>query len=68
MKSSNNTRTSGKRYYREGTSGPAGIANTVGMYASRDKIEKYIRNQGKDPAKEYKKLYEGQLELDFADS
>lgn len=41
-------------------------ANTVGMYASRDTIEKYIRNQGKDP-KEYKKLYEGQLELDFGE-
>lgn len=42
-------------------------ANTVGMYASRDTIEKYIRNQGKDPKEEYKKLYEGQLELDFGD-
>ncbi len=41
-------------------------ANTVGMYASRDTIEKYIRNQGKDP-EEYKKLYEGQLELDFGE-
>ena len=31
-------------------------ANTVGMYASRDTIEKYIRNQGKDPKEEYKKF------------
>ena len=43
-------------------------ANTVGMYASRDTIEKYIRNQGKDPEKDYKKLYEGQLGLDFGES
>ncbi len=42
-------------------------ANTVGMYASRDTIEKNIRNQGKDPKEEYKRLYEGQLELDFGD-
>ena len=41
-------------------------ANTVGMYASRDTIEKYIQNQGKDP-KGYNKLYGGQLELDFGD-
>ena len=34
------------------------------MYASRDTIEKYIRNQGRDE-EEYKKLYDGQLELDF---
>ena len=41
-------------------------ANTVGMYASRDTIEKYRRNQGKD-VEEYKKLYDGQLELDFGE-
>ena len=41
-------------------------ANTVGMYASRDTIEKYIRNQGRD-VEEYKKLYDGQLELDFGE-
>lgn len=39
-------------------------ANTVGLYASRDTITRYIQNQGKDKA-EYKKIYEGQLELDF---
>ncbi len=39
-------------------------ANTVGLYASRDTIMRYIQNQGKDKT-EYKKIYEGQLELDF---
>lgn len=39
-------------------------ANTVGLYASRDTITRYIQNQGKDKT-EYKKIYEGQLELDF---
>ena len=34
------------------------------MYASRDTIEKHIRNQGRDE-EEYKKLYDGQPELDF---
>ena len=39
-------------------------ANTVGLYASRDTITRYIRNQGKNE-KEYRKIYEGQPELDF---
>ena len=39
-------------------------ANTVGLYASRDTITRYIQNQGKDKT-EYKKIYEVQLELDF---
>ena len=37
-------------------------ANTVGMYASRDVIEQYIKNHGRE---RYEKLYEGQLELDL---
>ena len=39
-------------------------ANTVGLYASRDTITRYIQNQGKNE-KDYKKIYESQLELDF---
>ena len=39
-------------------------ANTVGMYASKDTIMRYIQNQGKD-GDEYRKLYESQPELDF---
>ena len=39
-------------------------ANTVGMYASKDTIMRYIQNQGKDEA-EYRKLYGAQPELDF---
>lgn len=39
-------------------------ANTVGMYASKDTIMRYIQNQGKD-GDEYRKLYENQPELDF---
>lgn len=39
-------------------------ANTVGQYGSKDVIMKYIQNQGKD-AKEYEKIYEGQLEFDL---
>ncbi|MBP5443973.1 MAG: transposase [Treponema sp.] len=39
-------------------------ANTVGLYASKDTITKYIQNQGKDKS-EYKKIYESQPELDF---
>jgi REP element-mobilizing transposase RayT len=38
-------------------------ANTVGMYANQDVIKKYIQNQGKE--KEYSKLYQGRLKLDF---
>ena len=38
--------------------------NTVGMYASKDTIMRYIQNQGKD-GDEYRKLYENQPELDF---
>ena len=39
-------------------------ANTVGMYASQDVIQEYIRNQGKKD-KEYVKLYQGQLSLEL---
>lgn len=39
-------------------------ANTVGLYASKDVIRKYIENQGK-PETEYKKIYDGQLNFDF---
>ena len=39
-------------------------ANTVGMYASQDVIQEYIRNQGKND-KEYSKLHQGQLSLEF---
>lgn len=38
--------------------------NTVGMYASKDTIMRYIQNQGKGEA-EYRKLYGAQPELDF---
>lgn len=39
-------------------------ANTVGLYASKETIIRYIENQGKDKIK-YMKIYETQLELDF---
>ena len=39
-------------------------ANTVGLYASRDTITRYIQNQGKNE-KNYRKIYESQPELDF---
>ena len=39
-------------------------ANTVGMYASQDVIQEYIRNQGKDD-EEYVKLHQGQLSLEL---
>ena len=39
-------------------------ANTVGMYASKDTIRNYIKNQGKDE-KNYKKIYQGQLSFDL---
>jgi len=39
-------------------------ANTVGLYASRETIMRYIQNQGRNE-KEYQKIYEGQLDLDF---
>ena len=39
-------------------------ANTVGMYASKDTIKEYIKNQGKDE-KEYKQIYQGQLKFDL---
>ena len=39
-------------------------ANTVGIYASKDTITRYIQNQGKDKSG-YKKIYESQPELDF---
>lgn len=39
-------------------------ANTVGQYASKDTIVRYIQNQGKDP-KKYEKIYRGQLDFDF---
>ena len=39
-------------------------ANSVGLYASKDTIMRYIQNQGKE-GDEYRKLYESQPELDF---
>ena len=39
-------------------------ANTVGLYASKDVIKRYIQNQGKQ--NEYDQIYEGQIELDFS--
>ena len=41
-------------------------ANTVGLYASKETITRYIQNQGKDE-RDYQKIYEGQLDLDFGD-
>ena len=38
-------------------------ANTVGLYASKDVIRNYIKNQGKQS--EYEKIYERQVDLDF---
>ena len=35
--------------------------NTVGMYASRDTIVQYIKNQGKE--RKYSKIHQGSLEL-----
>jgi len=43
---------------------PSGYyANTVGQYGNEEAIKKYIENQGKQ--KEYKKVYDSQLTLDF---
>ncbi len=39
-------------------------ANTVGMYAGRDVIVNYIKNQGRDE-KKYVKMYQGQLKFDL---
>ena len=36
-------------------------ANTVGLYAGKDVIQKYVQNQGK--AEEYEKIHSGQLKL-----
>ena len=38
-------------------------ANTVGQYASKDTIVKYIQNQGKDV--KYSKIYQGQLNFEL---
>ena len=38
-------------------------ANTVGLYASKEVIRTYIKNQGKQI--EYEKIYEKQVDLDF---
>ena len=38
--------------------------NTVGLYASKDTIKNYIKNQGSEE-KNYKKIYEGQLKFDL---
>lgn len=35
--------------------------NTVGLYAGKEVIQKYVRNQGKE--EEYKKIHSGQLKL-----
>jgi len=39
-------------------------ANTVGMYAGKDAIINYIKNQGSN-VKEYKKIHQGQLKFDL---
>ena len=39
-------------------------ANTVGLYASKEVIKRYIQNQGKQS--EYDQIYEGQIDLDFS--
>ena len=39
-------------------------ANTVGMYASKDTIVNYIKNQGKEE-KEYKRFYQGQFSFEL---
>ncbi len=39
-------------------------ANTVGLYASKETIARYIQNQGEEK-REHKKIYENQPELDF---
>ena len=39
-------------------------ANTVGMYASKDVIANYIKNQGNNE-KDYVKIYQGQLMFDL---
>jgi len=39
-------------------------ANTVGMYASKDTIINYIKNQGKEE-KEYKRFYQGELNFEL---
>ena len=39
-------------------------ANTVGMYASKNTIINYIKNQGNNE-KSYVKIYQGQLKLDL---
>lgn len=36
-------------------------ANTVGLYAGKEVIQKYVQNQGKE--EEYKKIHSGQLKL-----
>ena len=38
--------------------------NTVGLYASKDTIRNYIKNQDSEE-KNYKKIYEGQLKFDL---
>ena len=38
-------------------------ANTVGQFSNSEVIKQYIKNQGK--ANEYKKLYQGQLNLEL---
>ena len=38
-------------------------ANTVGQYASKDAIVKYIQNQGKE--QRYSKIYQAQLKFDL---
>lgn len=39
-------------------------ANTVGLYAGKEVIQKYVQNQGKEEEEEeYKKIHSGQLKL-----
>ncbi|PKG43679.1 IS200/IS605 family transposase [Psychroflexus sp. MES1-P1E] len=38
-------------------------ANTVGLYAVKEVIQKYVQNQSKEKEEEYKKIHSGQLKL-----
>jgi len=40
-------------------------ANTVGQYASKEAIVRYIQNQGKDSENEYSKIHQGQLNFEL---
>jgi len=40
-------------------------ANTVGQYASKEAIVRYIQNQGKNAESEYSKIHQGQLNFEL---